>query len=86
VTVINNNQQEKQILTHNVIMKKSHGKMPVFICSCGAKILIVSDLTEMNKAIQNHIIEHKKLSGQILTEDNLTQEMLSVIIESINET
>jgi hypothetical protein len=62
-----------------------HGKMPVFCCSCGVKILIVPDLLEMKKAIENHIVEHKKLSGQILTEDNLTQRVLEVVIDAINE-
>jgi hypothetical protein len=60
--------------------------MPVFSCSCGAKILIIPDLNEMNKAIQNHIVEHRKLSGQILTEDDLTQDILKFVLEAINET
>ncbi len=60
--------------------------MPVFSCSCGVKILVVPDLREMDKAIENHLVEHRKLSGQILTRDSLTQEILKVIIETINET
>ena len=40
----------------------------------------------MDKAIENHVVEHRTLSGQILTRDNLTQEILKVIIETINET
>ena len=64
---------------------EKHEKMPVFCCSCGVKILIVPDIPEMNKAIKNHLIEHKRLSGQILTEDHLIQEILSTIIEAINE-
>ncbi len=60
--------------------------MPVFSCSCGVQILIIPDLNEMNKAIQNHIVEHRKLSGQILTEDDLTQEILKVVLKAINET
>ena len=39
----------------------------------------------MNKAIKNHIIEHRKLSGQILAEDDLTHKILKVIIDNINE-
>ena len=65
--------------------KETHGKMPVFSCSCGVKILIIPDIPEMYNAIKNHIVEHNKLSGQILTEDTLTQEILSIIIETINE-
>ena len=60
--------------------------MLVFSCSCGAKILIIPDLLEMNKTIKNHIVEHRKLSGQILTEDDLTHQILKVIIDTINET
>ncbi len=63
-----------------------HGKMPVFCCSCGVEILVVPDLREMDKALENHLVEHRKLSGQILTRDNLTQEILKVILETINET
>ena len=40
----------------------------------------------MRKAIKNHLVEHSKLSGEILTEDYLAQEILSVIIETLNET
>jgi hypothetical protein len=56
--------------------------MPIFNCLCGTKILIVSDLTAMNKAIRNHIIEHKELTGQDLTEESRTRE----ILKAINET
>lgn len=63
-----------------------HGKILVFSCSCGAKILIIPDLLEMNKAIKNHVVEHRNLSGQILTEDDLTHQILKVIIDTINET
>jgi hypothetical protein len=63
-----------------------HGKMPVFSCSCGVEILVVPDLREMDKVIENHLVEHRKLSGQLLTRDNLTQEILKVTIETINET
>ena len=59
--------------------------MPVFNCQCGIKILIVPDLPAMNKAIRNHIIEHKKLTGSNLTEEILTQKILKVVIKAINE-
>jgi hypothetical protein len=80
----NKNQQKRQI-NLEYINEEIHGKIPVYSCSCGVKILIPPDLSEINKAIKNHVIEHKKLSGQILSEDDLTQEILSVIIEVINE-
>jgi len=56
--------------------------MPVFDCPCGLSILIVPDLPEMNKAIKNHIVEHKKLTGKRLTEEILTQEILKAIFRS----
>ena len=60
--------------------------MPVFSCSCGDKILVVPDVTEMDKAIKNHIVVHRKLSGQRISVDDLTQQILKFIIEIINET
>jgi hypothetical protein len=56
--------------------------MPIFNCSCGVEILIVPDLPAMEKAIKNHMIEHKKLTQQHLTEEVLTEE----ILKAINET
>ena len=81
---IKTNQQSKP---ENQQKKKSgfEKKVPVFNCVCGTKISIISDLAEMNRVIENHLIEHKRLSGQILTEDHLIQEILSTIIEAINE-
>jgi hypothetical protein len=47
--------------------------MPIFNCVCGTNILIVPDLAEMNRAIKNHVIEHKKLTGLRLTEEHSTR-------------
>lgn len=57
------------------------GKMPVFKCWCGTQILVVPDLFEMAKAIKNHQIEHKRLTGECISEDTLIQEILNVIVE-----
>lgn len=62
--------------------KKARKKMPIFNCSCGIKILIVPDLPAMNEAIENHLIEHKKITGQDLSEENLAQEILIAITET----
>jgi len=80
------NQQEKVNTNLDCNNEEIHGKMPIFSCSCGTKILIVPDLPEMRKAIKNHLVNHRKLSGEILNEDYLAQEILSVIIETLNET
>jgi hypothetical protein len=58
-------------------------KMPICYCTCGSKILIVPDLPAMNKAIRNHIIEHKKLTGQSLTEEDLTNQVIKVISQEL---
>jgi hypothetical protein len=62
--------------------KKTRRKMPIFNCTCGVKILIVPDLPEMNKAIENHLIEHKKITGQDLSEETLAQEILIAIADA----
>ena len=65
--------------------KVSKRKMLIFNCVCGTNILIVPDLAEMNRAIKNHLMEHKKLTGLRLSEDNFTQEILKAVITAINE-
>jgi hypothetical protein len=75
------NDQDNKIIP-KVHSKKVRKKMVVFNCSCGAKILIVPDLPEMNKAIEEHLIEHKKLTGKSLSEDVLTQEILIALAEA----
>ncbi len=64
--------------------EKNCCKMPVFKCSCGVEILIIPDLPAMVKAIKNHLVEHKKLTGHRLSEEILTQEILRVIIDIYN--
>ena len=83
--IINRNKQKKTNTNSECYTKETNGKMPVFRCSCGTKILVIPDLPEMNKVIKNHIIEHRKLSGQILSEDDLAQKILKVMIDHINE-
>jgi hypothetical protein len=58
------------------------GKMPVFKCWCGTRILVVPDLFEMAKAIKKHQIEHKRLTGECISEDALIEEILNVIVET----
>jgi hypothetical protein len=74
--------QQKKQNREMVPDKKTLGKMPVFNCPCGAKILIVPDLGEMNKAIENHLAEHKKITGQSLTEELLAQEILMAVADA----
>jgi hypothetical protein len=57
-------------------------KMTIYTCSCGKQILIVPDVREMSKAINDHIIEHNKSKRKPLTEETLTQEIIKTIIEA----
>jgi hypothetical protein len=53
-------------------------RMPIVRCVCGSEILVVPDLKAMNRAIKNHVAEHKKAIGgpksltEFLTEQVLT--------------
>ncbi len=40
--------------------KISHQKLPLVVCECGFKLLIVPDLEEMGRSIENHAEEHRK--------------------------
>ena len=60
-------------------LKGQKQKMPIYKCPCGINILIVPDLQEMTKAIKAHLTEHKKLTGEHLTEETLTQEIIETV-------
>jgi hypothetical protein len=61
--------------------KQNRQKMPVFTCSCGTNILIVPDLKEMDKAIKHHETEHKRLTGKLITQEYVTQQILKALSE-----
>jgi hypothetical protein len=53
--------------------------MPTIRCVCGLKILIVPDLKAMNRAIKNHLDEHKQADYGIALdslEEFLTEQIL----------
>ena len=53
--------------------------MPTIRCLCGLRILVVPDVKAMNRAIKNHVAEHKKTDyGLVLDslEDFLTEHLL----------
>lgn len=66
--------QEKQLAT-----KPSTRKMPIFTCSCGKQILIVPDLKVMNKAIETHVAEHRRLTRQRITEDEIVDRIMALL-------
>ena len=42
--------------------------MQIIRCVCGTRILVVPDLKAMNRAIKNHIAEHKKADNDLAPE------------------
>ena len=69
----------KRILSK--VPKETLEKMPVYNCSCGTKILIVPDLSAINEAIENHLVEHKRITGHVLNEEIFVQEILISLTE-----
>jgi hypothetical protein len=58
---------------------KYHNGMPTIRCLCGLKILIVPDLKAMNRAIRNHLAEHKQADYGLAIdslEEFLTEQIL----------
>jgi hypothetical protein len=53
--------------------------MPIFLCDCGVQLLIVPDVHAMDRAIENHLVLHKQLTGKTLKEQELTERILSVL-------
>ena len=54
-------------------------RMPIFKCVCGFKILVVPDLKAMNRAIKNHLAEHKQADDGLAfdsLEEFLTEQIL----------
>ena len=55
--------------------------MPTIRCICGLEILVVPDLKAMNRAIKNHVAEHKKAEYGLefdSLEEFLTEQILMV--------
>jgi hypothetical protein len=53
--------------------------MPTIKCVCGTRILVVPDLKAMNRAVKNHIAEHKKADFGLALEsleEFLTEQIL----------
>jgi hypothetical protein len=54
--------------------------MPIFLCDCGVKILIVPDVPAMDRAIETHLVLHEQLTGKTLKKQELTERILSALI------
>jgi hypothetical protein len=64
----------------NKLFKTRKG-MPTIRCVCGLRILIVPDLKAMNRAIKNHLAEHKQADYGLVfdsLEEFLTEQILLV--------
>lgn len=81
MTKLKSNEQDKIQIRNSDDHSKKTVSMPIFKCSCGASILIVPDLPEMDKAIKQHIIEHEKVTKQRLKEEVLVQLIIKTITE-----
>ena len=74
--------QDRTLEENSQILTRRNKRMPIFKCSCGARILIVPDLPEMDKVTQKHIMEHKRKTGQHVNEETLIQLIVEAITES----
>jgi hypothetical protein len=81
--VVSVNYSETQMTQEKpaTMQSKANKKMPVFTCSCGAKILIVPDLREMTKAIKAHELEHRMLTGKRMSEEAIAEQIIMVLGE-----
>ena len=79
---------KKAIQESNFIFPKNrNGKFvahrtptPIIKCVCGFKILVIPDLKAMNRAIKNHIAEHKQVDYALVPdylEEFLTEQILT---------
>ena len=56
-------------------------KMPIYTCCCGIKILIIPDLSAMNKAIKNHVNKHKELTGSPIRYEYIVEKIIETLSE-----
>lgn len=60
-------------------------KMPIYHCTCGQSLLIVPDVLEMERAIRDHLVAHKKVTGEALSELDLTEKVIACLNEALGE-
>jgi hypothetical protein len=64
--------REREVAVHK-------NRMPIVRCVCGSEILVVPDSKAMNRAIKNHLAEHKRADYGLvpdLLEAFLTEQVL----------
>lgn len=97
---INKNLQKLLIAEAVEIVKGFEGKqaetdkdlkehLPIIYCECGAEILLLPDLTAMNRAIEAHVTEHQKkvrnAKRNLITCSNISQLLSQLSLRKINE-
>jgi len=60
--------------------------MPTIRCMCGSRILVVPDLKAMNRAIRNHVAEHKQPDYAVVFNslENFLTEQILIAASKIN--
>jgi hypothetical protein len=63
--------------------------MPIIRCVCGAQILVVPDVKALNRAIENHLVDHVKLCtgkrGDNLAVGDLGQFLIGQIFSAASD-
>ena len=60
-------------------------RMPTVRCLCGSEILVLPDLKAMNRAIKNHVAEHKKARDGSDRLDSLTEFLTEQVLTVASE-
>lgn len=61
--------------------------MSTFRCLCGSEILVLPDLKAMNRAVKNHVAEHKQADDGSVSLDSLEEfltEQVLIVSSEIN--
>jgi hypothetical protein len=73
-------------ILHNYSEYTNKIAMPIYQCDCGVKILSPPDISAIARAINNHLPEHKKLTGKKITEETLPQKIIALLSKNLNQT
>lgn len=61
------------------------GNLPLLICECGAKILLLPDLKVMNHAIEVHVAEHIRSVNEGCKKNEIAAHVRQVLTEQLFE-
>ncbi len=63
--------------------RSKYGGMAIIRCLCGTEILLVPDINAMNRAIENHVHEHKEQNKSAEKENVPPSRIRQILIEQI---